>query len=301
MKPLIKKPMKPPAPVITTDCIKKNLLKIKSEEWKKCFPSNYKEISYAKNTHTCGYQLIIDIIKHFKQTELTIQQIRDELLQEYKKYLPKNKDKIVDILIAEGKRTLGREIKYKGMSFINFIQAPAYVISNLDLWIMMEKYNIPTILVSSKTILQTNDTTNIFTLVPNRSDSNIYIFIITSAYSIKDSILKYDLIQTNTRDMEISLSVITNEECSRTINESISNWLTIKDYLKDYIIIPDRANIVKKLQQKLKPIMVVEEDSDNGSEDEQIMVAPIADPTKTKKVAAPKSAKNTTKKVKATV
>ena len=37
----------------------------------------------------------------------------------------------------------------------------------------------------------------------------------------------------------------------RNINESIGNWLTIKDYLKSYIIIPDRANIVKKIQQKL--------------------------------------------------
>lgn len=87
------KPMKPPAPVITTDCKTKQLLKIKSEEWKKCFPSNYKEIKYDNKTHTCGYQLIIDIIHHFKQNVLTIQQIRDELLQEYKKYLPKIKIK----------------------------------------------------------------------------------------------------------------------------------------------------------------------------------------------------------------
>ena len=297
MKP---KPVKAPAPVILTDCIKKNLLKIKSEEWKKCFPANYKEIKYDK-THTCGYQLIIDIIKHIKQTVLTIQQIRDELLQEYTRYLPKHKDNIVDILIAEGKTKLGREIKYNRMLFTEFIQAPAYVISNLDIWIMMEKYNIPTILISSSTILQTNDTTNIFTLVSNKSASDTYIYIITSAHLNKDSILKYDLIQSDTRNIEISLSVITNEQCLRTINESIDKCVTIKDYLKHYIIIPDRANIVKKLQQKLKPIMVVEEDSDNGSEDEQIMVAPIADPTKTKKVAAPKSAKNITKKVKATV
>ena len=237
---------------------------------------------------------------------LTIQQIRDELLQEYKKYLPKNKDKIVDILIAEGKRTLGREIKYKDMSFTDFIQAHAYVISNLDIWIMMEKYNIPTILISSSTILQTNDTTNIFTFVPNRGDSDMYIFIMSSAHLNKDSILKYDLIQTNTKDMNISLSAIINEECSRNINESIGNWLTIKDYLKSYIIIPDRANIVKKIQQKLQPLkpgFIVEEDSDSDNEDEQIIVATPAPTilTKTKKVAAPKSAKNTTKKVKATV
>ena len=179
----------------------------------------------------------------------------------------------------------------------------------------MEKYNIPTILISSSTILQTNDTKKIFTLVPNRSGINNYIFIITSAHLNKDSILTYGLIQTNTKNMDISLSSITNEECSRTINESIGNWLTIKDYLKSYVIVPDRGNIVKKLQQKLqplKPIMIVEEDSDSDNEDEQIIVAtpapapapalaPIVTLTKTKKVAAPKSAKNTTKKVKATV
>ena len=261
VKPVKHRPVKTPAPVILDDCKIKQLAKITSEEWRKCFPSNYKEIGYDK-THTCGFQLIIDIIQHFKQINLTIQQIRDELLIEYQKYLSKYKDIIIDILILEGKYKLGRKIKFveSTFTFTDFIQAPEYVISNLDLWIMMEKYNIPTILVSPKTILQTEDTKKIFTLVPNK-DLDTYIFVVTSAHLTKDSILKYNLIQTNTRNMEISLSAITNEQCLRTISESIGNWLNIKDYLKKYIIIPNRGNIVKKLNPAIN--FEIEEGSDS--------------------------------------
>jgi hypothetical protein len=49
--------------------------------------------------------------------DLTIQQIRDELLQEYNKYLPKNKDKIEDyksalLMMKQGRsnRSISREL-----------------------------------------------------------------------------------------------------------------------------------------------------------------------------------------------
>ena len=220
------------------------------------------------------------------------------MLQEYKKYLPKNKDKIIDILILEGKYKLGRKIKFEGMGFTEFIQAPEYVISNLDIWIMMEKYNIPTILISSKTILQTNDTKKIFTLVPNREDLDSYIFVTTSAHLTTDSILKYSLIQTNTRKMDISLSsAITNEICLRTISESISNWLNIRDYLKNYVIIPNRGNVVKKINPAIN--FVIEEDSDNSEGIEVTKVVKTILPEKVVKTRKVKivNNKNTSKKI----
>ena len=225
------------------------------------------------------------------------------MLIEYQRYLSKYKDKIIDILILEGKYKLGRKIKFGGstFTFTDFIQAPEYVISNLDLWIMMEKYNIPTILVSPKTILQTDDTKKIFTLVPNRGDSDTYIFVVTSAHLTKDSILKYNLIQTNTRNMEISLSAITNEQCLRTISESIDSYLNIKDYLKGYIIVPNRGNIVKKL----KPATNFEIEEGSDSDDEIVNVVKALEPvpkkvTNTKKnKALSATVNNTTKRLKA--
>ena len=163
---------------------------------------------------------------------------------------------------------------------------------------MMEKYNIPTILVSPKTILQTDDTKKIFTLVPNRRDSDNYIFVVTSAHLTTDSILKYNLIQTNTRNIEISISTITTEQCLRTISESIGNWLNIKDYLKGYIIVPNRGNIVKKLNPAIN--FDIEEGSEEGDNDNIEItkeVKAVKQVIKTKKVKVVNN-KNITKKIK---
>ena len=93
---------------------------IKSSVWKKCFPRNFIETEYSKYNF-CTFNFIIDLIERKTKEKITINHIKNELYNEYKKYLEKYKDKIVDILIIEGKKTLGDQVHSDVLSFSSFI------------------------------------------------------------------------------------------------------------------------------------------------------------------------------------
>jgi hypothetical protein len=108
---------------------------------------------------------------------LSVGQIRLELLQEYFKYLNKYEAQIVDILISEGKKTLGDQVKGKTMDFTHFIYNEDYYITNFDVWLILEKYKIPSVFISSKSILQANNQDKVFVAYGEKEDN--FCFIVT--------------------------------------------------------------------------------------------------------------------------
>ena len=64
------------------DCVKSEPEKITSDIWNKCFPSNYREISYTQSNF-CGLYLIIDIIKQINGEIKTVEELKVELLNIY--------------------------------------------------------------------------------------------------------------------------------------------------------------------------------------------------------------------------
>ena len=65
-------------------------------------------------------------------------------------------------MILEGKKTLGDQVKEKTLTFQNFIYMDNYYVTNLDIWMIMEKYKIPSIFISNAVILQTKNEKTIF-------------------------------------------------------------------------------------------------------------------------------------------
>jgi WD40 repeat protein len=60
----------------------------------------------------------------------------------------------VDILILEGKKTLGDQVHAETLTFFNFLYTDNYFLTTFDLWLLITKYEIPTIFISHKWILQ---------------------------------------------------------------------------------------------------------------------------------------------------
>ena len=89
---------------------------------------------------------MIDLIERKTNEKITVNQLKNQLYEEYKLYLDKYKDKIVDILIIEGKQTLGDQVKSDSLSFINFIYTDNYFLTTFDIWLLIQKYKIPTFL-----------------------------------------------------------------------------------------------------------------------------------------------------------
>jgi hypothetical protein len=81
-----------------TSCESKVNEVITSSVWKNCFPDNYSEIEYSK-TNYCTFSFISDLIEKKTGKKLEINEVKNELYDEYKKYIEKYIDKITNILI----------------------------------------------------------------------------------------------------------------------------------------------------------------------------------------------------------
>jgi hypothetical protein len=254
---------------------------ISSKIWKDSFPSNFKELYYEEVN--CGFYLLSDIIFKFTGNKLKINEIKSELLEEYNKYLEKYGDQIIDILILEGKKTNGLRVKQKILSFQNFIYLEDYYITNFDIWIMMTKYKIPSIIISSKPIILTKKDKNILTLYGDISSKFVFIF---SPAMRAEIIPKYSLIiSMPERVIQHELNVIRNEAMLREVSESVENLINIESFLQSFT----KKSLPKKAVKKpVKLVFQVENQTENPHEKPsekpvETLVVPTVSKTKKQK------------------
>ena len=165
--------------------------KITSGVWKKSFPASYSELSYDN-----GFYLLIDIIKKATSQNLTMNQIRLDLLHEYASYFKQNGDyenKLLDVLALEGKKILVQQVREKLITFTNFIYNGDYFISNLDISLILQKYKIPSFFISTKPICQNKYTNNAYVIYGEAKDN--FCFIVTSPLTRGEKTSTYKLVQ----------------------------------------------------------------------------------------------------------
>ena len=225
--------------------------KITSSNWKSCFPDDYKEVEYSKFSF-CTFNFIIDLIEIKTGNKLTVNQVKNELYEEYKKYLEKYKNKIVDILILEGKKTLGDQVNFDTLSFSSFIYTDNYFLTTLDLWLLVQKYKIPTLFISQKFILQTKFEDNVFLGYGDINDK--FAFIVVPGYR-PENIPGFKIIQTNDSEVFISLNKL-NTECVEKIRKAINLNITIENYFEHF------SKPISTKYEKKKPL-IIENDSDS--------------------------------------
>jgi len=233
--------------------------KITSGVWKKSFPSSYSELSYDN-----GFYLLIDIIKKATSQNLTINQIRLDLLHEYASYFKQNGDyenKILDVLALEGKKILVQQLREKLITFTNFIYNGDYFISNLDICLILQKYKIPSFFISTKPICQNKYTNNAYVIYGETNDK--FCFIVTSPLTRGEKTSTYKLVQNDQRKIFIEKSVLRGEGLDN-VDEALDNGQSMSEFLnifnkKDY-------SLKNKGAEKPKVKLVIEEDSDNENE-----------------------------------
>jgi hypothetical protein len=207
---------------------------ISSSIWKKCFPSNYFETEYSKYNF-CTFNFIIDLIDKKTGKKYSINEIKNFLFDEYKKYIESYHDKIVEILIAEGKKTLGDQVISGTLSFASFIYTDNYFLTPFDLWLLVNKFKIPTIFISQKFILQTkNGQYEKHEFVAYGDENDKFVFVIIPGLR-PENVPNFKMIKSNDGDIFISLDKL-NDECVEKIQNAISNKVSIEEYLEKYII-----------------------------------------------------------------
>ncbi len=215
---------------------------ISSSLWKGCFPNNYVEVAY-EGSDSCGFTMLSNIIEKKIQKTLSVNELRVELYREYLKYLDKYHGQIIDILIMEGKRTLGNQVKSNSITFQNMIFTENYYITNLDVWILMKKYKIPSVLISSKEIMQTNYTSSAFVLFHGEEPNEAMCFIFTTTNRFKIVVPKYKLIMNNTGE----IFNVPTPSCQEKITTAIEKSVDLEEYFSSFSAVE-----LNKLKKKVK-------------------------------------------------
>jgi hypothetical protein len=249
-------------------CDKVEKQHITSSIWKKCFPENYSEIEYSKHNF-CTFQVIIDLIEKKTGEKYSVNEIKNQLFDEYKQYITNDeiRDKIVDILIIEGKKTLGDQVIAGSLSFSSFIYTDNYFLTVLDLWLLVNKFKIPTVFICQKPIKSHSDK-NEFVGYGDIEDN--FAFVVLPAFRA-ENIPNFKIIKSEKGDFFISLKDVT-EECFYTIQDAIRNKISIQEYLNTFVM-PS-----KKIYKKKKPLLI-----ESDSESEEIRYREI-EPVKTKMI-----------------
>ena len=112
----------------------------------------------------------------------------------------------------------------------------AYYIVNFDLWILLVKYEIPSIFISSKVIPETRFKYKEFVCYRDDAgdiDENKFAFILIPAmykrHNLKNP--EYKLIVNEDGDISISLDELSQEKCLQDIHNAISRAMPITKYL----------------------------------------------------------------------
>jgi hypothetical protein len=262
---------------------------ISSKIWKDNLSAGFKELYYNDDSDiNCGFQMLSNIIYKFTGKKLNKNEIKAALDEEYSKYFGVYGSQILDILISEGKKTQGTRVKAKTISFQDFIYLDDYFITNLDIWVIIKKYNIPSIIIATKPIIITNRLKNFLVMYGKPQDDFVFIY---SPALRPENIPKYSVIISKDNKIQHFLDVIKNDDIRHEIIDSIANNFTLEKMLQTFT-----KKTVVKAKPKLTGKIIVEESSEEDAP--AISVAPIKEKQSKKQKATVVIAKPKTKKIK---
>jgi hypothetical protein len=215
----------------------------------------------------------------------------------------KHRVKIVDILILEGKKSLGDQVKAETLLFDDFIYASNYFLTPLDLWLLVNKFQIPTIFISSKNILQTNYAKQTFVGYSTPDFMNdAFVFIVIPGLK-NEQVPEFKLIIDESNNYLIPINKL-HEECIDKIRNAMENKQSINEYLDTFIkpkmksikreiIVDDdiKPPTFKKMPKK-KSLTIMPDESEIVEE------AITAAPTKTRRSKITLKGRTQTKKLK---
>ena len=235
-----------------TDCktiIKSNI----TGKWNKRFNKDYQEIIYP-NTNICTFTIIIDILNTSGNgnDDVNINTLKVILLEEYNKLFQKgHRDMIYTILFYQGKVNYIRQIRSENLSFEDYLLSENYYLTNMDIWLLANKFNIGIVLISSTKLIE-----NRKDLLPLLYPENNELYFIKSPGVRHNLIPKYRLICDSNNNCKIKLNVLPRKTQSEYLESKTSdgNGYTLEKFLHEFkpIVYKKKKQVGKKLVLKKK-------------------------------------------------
>jgi hypothetical protein len=214
--------------------------KINSIYWSKFFIKNTNEYIYSNNNVYCTYSPIIELYQNKYNKNITIKQIQHDLYNEYIKYTHKYYDKIIHIIGEEGNSYIIKKLVQHNIEFNTLFYLNNYKLTTFDMWVLFNKYKIPNIILSNKSLLETLFNKKYFKSYGNADDKFSFIFVVNKS-PLYRLVTHDNTDNTNTNNINknnyyFGLDYILNEKGFEKLNNVIHEDNTIEHFLEAYDI-----------------------------------------------------------------
>ena len=215
---------------------------------KNFFPKKTIELVFDAENPLCTFEVIEMIINDYNGKKIVNKKmLKEQLIEEYEKY-NEYLFEITDILNKQGKK-FASQVQVGQLTLQDMIVSNDYYATNLDIWILAKRYNIPLIFISG-TKLGENDKTF---LVAHNDNSDKYYFIKSPGVGVL-KLPKYRLYIHETH-MKIPLTSFSSD-VQRDIRLQETE-LSINQFIEQFS--SKKMRKPKKAKQKLKLILEEEE------------------------------------------
>ena len=133
--------------VDTTDCV---ITKYLGKSTKQVKDGHFSDKTYVRiydNISFCTLQLLSDIYELYMNKPITQNQIKQDLISLYSERLTKNKLQFYKAMQKQKKNIF--KMSDTNIDVDKIVNNDDFYVSNIDIWMFVDKYNIPTILLSN--------------------------------------------------------------------------------------------------------------------------------------------------------
>ena len=223
-----------------------------------------------KNVLTNEYNRYIKMHANKYIKKNNIRAFTKEIEDKYEEEEHLFKNKIIDILIVQGKKTRGDTVKTNKISFSSFIHSSDYCLTNFDLWILFNYFKIPAIFISTACFFEKQYSDTHFVAysdgpagaaADSDDDSDYsdavattdekFVFIVSPGSQKKGDIPQYKLISNSNaleiRDnIKIGINDLINETCKNNLKDSLRSKMDIYEFINGFVPLPKTEYLEKK-------------------------------------------------------
>ena len=185
-------------------------------KWEKELPYNYKEIIFSNETNDCSFDILSNIFE-----KKSLSEYKNLLVNLYEPYIKKYSTKLLDFISEYNLKKEIKLIRSDKLTLKDLILSDKYILTNLDIILLSQYFDIPVILLSSKNFFENNS--NII-----KTKNSFYFFIIRSPVfylrTVSDNISpKYRLYMDNNNNKIIDFKNVSNYLKSIINNNNVIN------------------------------------------------------------------------------
>lgn len=242
----------------TTKCESISKRIISGDKWNTYFPPDYHEITYGKSVN-CSFDFAIYIIKSTTNVTLSKSETKIQLIEEYARYTGEYEEKIRLILKLEGKPLAMNT----NLSIWTIIQEAGYFLTALDLWLLLERHQVPFVFLSHSRIIETvkqskilagfttKDKECVFIVLPSYSSPSPFSFKVIQNSEDTIAISLKDFKTFNTKTKADLTPIPMNEFVKEILSKSAQNNRNNKNAIEQSLEVFD-MNVVLSIVDKTK-------------------------------------------------